>query len=548
MKVVDRARSDHDDALTAGRSGRLRLAVVGCGPRGMQCLEALSRRLDDDQLSRLQVTVYEPAETLGAGSVYDPCQSQCLRMNFATQHIDFWKSTRDQQTSRATSLLGWLATRYPDLAQTNQYIPRAVLGEYLRDCFAEVRERFIGSSEWAVQPEHVFSIVREQTEFRVNTRSSCLAFDRVVVTTGHEGLRSSATVPANDTIIPALPSNANLSVAAVPAKSRVLVHGFGLTAIDTVLSLTESRGGRFVSDRFLPCYIHSLEEPRRIEIQSRSGRPMLAKPTSAMEPICNSFWDAFRERMLEKLKRHGDLHFREDIWPFITGAAAERLIQSGCPSSQREVQAFFRSWSRGKMDSQSAVQAMLRSYAVAVGERPIDIAFALGDAWRSLYPELVRLISHGGLAAASWNSFATTAREMERIAFGPPAESVGRMLTLMRDGVLTIGTQHEDQSQFDAVINAVIAGPHEHFEHGPLRSLIQSGDVQIDPDSGGVKVDENGTAIGAARGLAVFGRATEGWIVGNDTLTRTLHNHIENWAETVRIAIADLEPIRSTQE
>ncbi|QDT02022.1 hypothetical protein K227x_03930 [Rubripirellula lacrimiformis] len=540
MKVLEKSPIANVPVAPESDHAVLRVAIIGCGPRGLQCLESISRRLTSGQLQRLCVTVFEPSGVPGAGNVYDPSQPRILRMNFATQYIDFWKSSRDSQTSRSRSLIGWLSTHHPQFASSDSFVPRAIVGEYLRTCFAEVANRFEGAHHFEVQRSCVSEIRHDGTQFVVDTDVDSYCFDEVVVTTGHEGLRGSAAARATTIDIPALPAASNLSVPRIPSGSRVLVRGFGLTAIDAVLSLTEGRGGEFIDDGFLPSYIHGSDEPACIDLRSRSGRPMLSKPSAKMEPISDSFWTPFRDRLSSQASQHGKLNFQRQIWPVIVDAAASLLDQSGTPSTARDVCGWYRGWSCYKMDAKTARHAMLQSYSVAMGKRPIDTPFALGDAWRRLYPEMVQLISHGGLERSSRRSFACVAREMERIAFGPPAENIGRLLTLMRERVVTIGNQTTDVSRYDAIINAVIAGPHEFSKNGPLQKLVEAGLVQVDPTCGGVMVDSSGFAAGGAPGLAVFGRATEGWVVGNDTLTRTLHDHIENWADCMVASIKRL--------
>jgi diaminopimelate decarboxylase len=67
--------------------------------------------------------------------------------------------------------------------------------------------------------------------------------------------------------------------------------------------------------------------------------------------------------------------------------------------------------------------------------------------------------------------------------------------------------------------------------------LIAAGVVQTEKMTGAVRVNRAGGVGPVASGLSVFGRATEGWVVGNDTLSRTLHQQIENWAETIAVEL-----------
>ncbi len=524
----------------------LQIAIVGCGPRGLQCLEAITRHLSPHQLGRVRLTVFEPSSYPGAGAVYDPTQSPVLRMNFATQQIDFWKLTSCDQTDRAASLIGWLRQRYPQHSQSHRYIPRAIVGEYLSECYERIALRLRAAESFELVAAAVEQIVPSSNRWQIRTDDRTSVHDVVVLTTGHEGLRPAVETGRGENVhfAYATASQAALSERNLPAGSRVLIRGFALTAIDATLTLTEGRGGRFLSDfrrgkELLPPYVSSGKEPSRIDIRSRSGRPALAKPSEFVEPISDTFWDRSREDLRRLLTKRGSLDFINDVWPAITKAAADLVSRSGRPTTSRQVDDWFRGWSRYKMDAASAKRAMLTSLAVSTGRRPKDVAFALGETWRRLYHPMVTLLSHGGLAEQHWASFDNVSREMERIAFGPPAESVARMLRLAREGIVSFGLttgahdDRNDHNQYDHVVDAIMAAPHQPASDGPIAGLIQNKHVQLHDPTGAIRVDGSGQASGPHSGLYVFGRATEGWVIGNDTLSRTLHQHIECWAQSV---------------
>jgi diaminopimelate decarboxylase len=186
---------------------------------------------------------------------------------------------------------------------------------------------------------------------------------------------------------------------------------------------------------------------------------------------------------------------------------------------------------------------MQSSYRVATGQAPPDMAWALGEAWRRSYKALVDCVSHGGLGASGWPAFARIAREMERIASGPPAVNMGYMLALHDSGFLDLGhvshvshAAHPSPSDWPRTveirIDATIPPPFEADGRGPIDGLLTAGCLERGP-GGGLVVDRAGQALVAGRivpGLSVLGRPTEGCVLGNDTLNRTLHRHPIDWA------------------
>src|SRR5699024_11469640 len=81
------------------------------------------------------------------------------------------------------------------------------------------------------------------------------------------------------------------------------------------------------------------------------------------------------------------------------------------------------------------------------------------------------------------------------------------------------------------VIDAVIPSP--GVVPGTLIShLVEQGCAHIRPGTRGLDVDPDGTVVGQQH-LAAVGRMTEDVVLGNDTLSRTLHRVIPRWAQRV---------------
>ena len=85
-----------DDRRTARRRGgppqpaSVRVAIVGCGPKGLFALERLLAHAAAANGEELVIDVFEPHPAPGAGPVYDPDQPEFLRMNFSAAMIDMW--------------------------------------------------------------------------------------------------------------------------------------------------------------------------------------------------------------------------------------------------------------------------------------------------------------------------------------------------------------------------------------------------------------------------------------------------------------------------
>ncbi|WP_372721552.1 FAD/NAD(P)-binding protein [Novipirellula sp.] len=548
-----------------------RLAIVGCGPRGMYCLERLTHAIEQQKLSGpVQIDIYEPAAYPGAGMVYDPRQPEHLRMNFTSRQIDTrHPDQRNHPVSShnviSMSFLEWAKRNRPQWSEPEGYAPRAVVGEYLHDCFQQVLKRLRPLATVNLYPTKVVDIEHADNRWILSTAEDDTAYDEVVLAVGHEGWRSAESYRIGDVIadIPCVfPTETRLSADAVPADSVVAVRGFGLTWIDAALSLTEGRGGKFTEIDGRWSYQRSGREPKAIVPFSRSGRPMLPKSADIHQPQLAPIWNRYTKQLrilasTAKLTRTSEdenekPNFRSDAWPIIINAATDALHKLRPEVERFNVRQWFRDWSRWRVVDKEVIAQLRHSYDVATGRKPVDEAWALGLAWRQLYPALVELVSQGGLAAESVDGFQRIATEMERIAFGPPAENIGRILAIYDAGLIDLrfladGTPNRDADgcktlqcghraiEVDRIIDATIPGPHQNEQGGILDRL--SSDAFVHHNNTGLCVNDSGRLVQRNRkallGIAVFGRVTEGSVLGNDTLSRTLHTHLDRWTESL---------------
>ncbi|EMI18369.1 hypothetical protein RMSM_04700 [Rhodopirellula maiorica SM1] len=548
-----------------------RLAIVGCGPRGMYCLERLAHAIEQRKLSGpIQIDIYEPAAYPGAGVVYDPRQPAHLRMNFANHQIDArHPDQRNHPVSShnliSMSFLEWTKRNRPQWSEPEGYAPRAIVGEYLHDCFQQILKRLRTQATVKLHPAKVVDVEYADDCWILSTAEDDATYDEVVLAVGHEGWRSAESYRIGDMIadIPCVfPTETRLSTDAVPAESVVAIRGFGLTWIDAALSLTEGRGGQFTERDGRWTYQCSGREPKGIVPFSRSGRPMLPKATDIHEERLAPIWNRYRKQLrilasTAKLTRTSDdegdkPHFRGDAWPIIINAATDALHKLRPDVERFNVRQWFRDWSRWRVVDKEVIAQLRHSYDVATGRKPVDEAWALGLAWRQLYPALVELVSQGGLASESVEGFQRIATEMERISFGPPAENIGRILAIYDAGLLDLrfladATPIRDVDgrktlqcghrvmEVDRIVDATIPGPHQNEQGGILDRLAS--DAFVHHNSTGLCVNDSGRLVqrngNALPGIAVFGRVTEGSVLGNDTLSRTLHTHLDRWTQSL---------------
>ena len=297
-----------------------------------------------------------------------------------------------------------------------------------------------------------------------------------------------------------------------------------------MLALTEGRGGVFTLSATGYNYASSGKEPRRIAPFSRSGRPMRAKVEAALftQPQDDAFWDE-RRAELSHILRTPKATFTHHIWPAFLSCADQVL---GNPSGTSAD--FFTHRTKTTFTPDEIRQDLRIGYDIAMGRRAQDSAWALAEVWRRCYPQLINWISHRELTTDDAHHFRQIAAEMERLAFGPPAQNIGKLITLEQAGIVSFDHM-SGEAAADVTINATIPPAGGAELAAPLDGILRDGHLSIGT-MGGVRVDKHAHALtrdGTVKGLSVIGRATEGCVLGNDTLSRSLHDLPENWAAAI---------------
>ncbi|MGA7396436.1 MAG: FAD/NAD(P)-binding protein [Solirubrobacterales bacterium] len=503
-----------------------RIAIVGFGPRGLGALERLIAHQRIPDSAPIEVTVFEPGPIPGAGSAYCPDQPSFLLMNFPAGKIDFrWNEDGPPSAFDGGSFMEW-AGADPDRADS-WYPPRSLVGSYLSAAASEL----LGSSPFPVTlvPEAVVGMKQESGGWLVRSKSGSSRFDEVLLTTGHAPTGSGSTGHSDRAV----------------AGAEVNIRGFGLTAIDLVLELTEGRGGSFgtaADGSFI--YRRSDSGPSGITPHSRYGRPMLVKPEQNRSPIPQEILAAViaesRERVLE-LPPGGGIG---QLGKVLSGLSADLL---SLDSAREAAGAWIDAASTGQLEPDPDPGATINeSLRIASGETSPNLKWALGLAWRSIYPAIVKRYSHGGLRKSDHAPFRNLASEMERLAFGPPPVNAVKLLALADAGILDLSRLGDSGSDGSGIkLDAVSSPPGLNLHQEPLADLVAAGAIRKPPGARGIEVTRSARCVGAngetTCGLAACGRLTEDWVIGNDTLDRRLHPEINRWAETVCSAI-QVEP------
>jgi uncharacterized NAD(P)/FAD-binding protein YdhS len=539
----------------------LRVAIVGLGPKGMFALERLldhAARAGGDVV--IDVDAFEPHPVAGAGPIYDPGQPPYLRMNFAAEQIDIWgRGSTLVPLAEQQSFVSW-SRAAAQACEPGSYPARADVGRYLASGLATMLRHAPPYVDVSVHAARVRALCRASGSGSGSGSGWTVAgaaetrYDEVLIATGHERSWDGALSVGWDGPAAVFPVEVELSRARVPPGATVAARGFALTFIDAALALTEGRGGRFEARdhpyrlRYLPCG----DEVGSILPFSRTGRPLLAKPP----PLAASHAEIARRGRERVSGLEGTVDLRRDLLPVLAATASASLLAgAGAACEPARLRAWLAGAAAGRPlpHGRGPADELDRSLAVGAGLVAPDLPWALGHAWRALYPALVAQLGHGRLTPSDWAAFRRLAGEMERIAFGPSPINAAKLLALVdagyvdlshvaggrlaRDGRRMALRSASGGDPIDVVVDAVLPGPGWGGRGGLLGDLIADGHVHVPAGRRGLDVDADGSCRGrdgsVTTGLAAIGRPTEDSVIGNDTLNPRLHDVADRWAGRV---------------
>ncbi len=323
----------------------IRAAIIGAGPRGTSVLERLlahsaAHRANSGGALRLHIDIVDPYPA-GPGHVWQPQQSRLFLMN--TQ--SFYPTLIPEDPSLPAPLAGtsfdkWRARQQRDplpsltaderaelaVLQSNDFPSRALYGRYLRATLADLLDnapdgvtvQFHETSALSVRPagDGTFDVGLATGE-TLRTGSVVLALGHIPSRLNPEQreLQGAAEQLGLQYLPPAAPADVDWS--RIPAGEPVLVRGMGLNFFDTMVQLTEGRGGKFVSGGGRLEYEPSGQEPLIIAA-SRRGTPYRAKAALDGYYPASVTLRYLTEAALERFRRAGIRPgFDHDLWPLL---------------------------------------------------------------------------------------------------------------------------------------------------------------------------------------------------------------------------------------
>lgn len=501
------------------------VAVVGGGPRALFALERLASWVATGRGRVRRVDVYSGTGQLGTSEHYAPSLPEYARLNVLSSAVDVWEvgptAAPWPAGAQRASLDQWRRST-GETGDLDPFPPRRMAGAYLSWAASVVLDLLTRVGvEVRVQHRMVSAIERSGDRWRLDPGSG---YDEVLLASGHDAewpgaLKAPGVFP--------LSSLGSL----VPVGAPVILRGAALTAIDAALAFTEGRGGSFADMGGGLRYCRAGDESV-VTMVSRTGRLMAPKTP----PGLLSAWGVGAHLVEEPARQIGCTDM-----PSLLADAVERISWVvGGPDrvSTDDVSEILFS------DREEPLEGLRRGVAMASGVATPDARWALGQAWRLLYPALVAAQRQRGgeTPVLGWEDYSLWSAELERLSFGPPLVNARKLLALAEGGLLDVVAGDAEavaEARGATVLDAVIAPPGVPDGGGApmVRNLMREGVISRSFQGRGIRVAADASCLDVdglrVPGLAAVGRITEDVVMGNDTLTRTMHPQLDAWARRV---------------
>lgn len=479
-----------------------RIAIIGGGPKGTYGFERLAAQFNASPIERpVEIHIFNRTPHFGSGEIYRHDQPDYLLINFSIGNIDMWLDEAPAAVvPEPLSLFQWLkrelwSSRSFD---ANAYAPRATVGQYLTAGFEAIRAHLPPNVSLSTIVGEVVDIYTRDEGYYLSlatadgqTRHLPDCYDSILLATGHprpartnttHRLRQFASNLSHPGGYVPFVYPVERALGPIAAGSTVAIKGMGLTFVDTVLALSEGRGGRFerTGDKGSLTYIPSGNEPAKMIPFSRSGLPMLPRGPAFGPPKRRLKF--FTPQRIQRIRTEigGEaLDFELHLLPLIEAemiaAYYEILFRNHgaglvTDSAQDEFEAiealavqvddFHR---RNPEEPRFTIASFLDPLEKSPGESPHSHHKAvlgylcrgifearLGEeaspwmaaaaVWRYATPLFGEIFAFGGLTSDSQRHFEEHyCSPLSRVTFGPPIESMEKVEALARQGFIDFG-------------------------------------------------------------------------------------------------------------
>ncbi|MGO4911041.1 FAD/NAD(P)-binding protein [Leeuwenhoekiella sp. W20_SRS_FM14] len=564
------------------------IGIVGFGPKGFYGFERLIATLHEQpEIPEITIHLFNESEAFATGWVYDVRQPDYLLMNYPNQYISLKPFTNPAPILPICTFTEWRSkqTDNSEAFENTQIAPRKEVGLYLNYFFDELCR--LSDSRITIKKHitKVENIEEKDSRFLLRTNGSPInniLFDALLITTGHSPAISSKlqSAKADESTIPFVyPFTEKLKH--IRSQSTVAIKGIGLTAIDTILGLTEGRSGYFKQTNANQLtYFKSGLEPQTIFPFSRSGVPIIPRGEQTTRLKQTSF---YLKEFVEKSKSNKhQFDFESEVLPIIKQDIVAAFYHSLFELNNFKFDAAIKYTQLeqvienfhilhpelGKFTAEALLNPQLNSdkgqhlaaknyweFWIRENQKENSPFVAAAAAWRFLSEDFNYLYSRNRLTKASKTAFQQAYFGLfNRVSYGPPVSNIAKMIALADAGILDFSFS-QSPSVDRMTKNATLSIPNKKIDIQHLvdarlpRGFSSNSSVIFNSNTStnlfsfekksdnynelkctpeGYPIDSSGAAI---KSIVLYGTPTEETLFDNDTLSRKHNDTATQWAK-----------------
>ena len=569
-----------------------RIAIIGCGPRGLHSLECLIRSLSPKRDHNIHITIYDNQKELGSGQVWKTDQVDSNWLNISDRALSDLKGRPETnfksfKVPGFPSFIEWMEKHHDHVVsdQVDQFPPRKVMGSYLHERFNSIATLLIKHEILEIKTRKVTHLSFEDPYFVIkDLHNTSHQYDECLLAIGHQPTEDDDQIKSwkkhckegSGKLFDNPYEYEKEVLDKLTATDNVALRGFGLAMIDLTRILTVEKGATFkkiIDSDFLK-YIPSDASVKKIVPFSLNGLPVVPKPLG--KEVDQYFTPddsqiaSFKLKLnqaLENANTITDLNFLHNAFLDVALPLYEKHTSVNSSMDSVTIDIIAKRWLRDmsyKHDlildtSLNCKQYMIATAQMALGKTTVSLDYTIGQVWRHLQPAMYELFSHCDLNDLIMEDLIKLDESTKRYSYGPPVESILQLIALEDAGVLDLSyianptidcdlkgwnIENNQQTQHvDVMINTVLDPPRlVDIESGLIIDLLNNNLLKPVTSDLGVSTNQDGTVQLDTENkmihLTMLGRNCKGSVMGVDAILECFGKRIEDWAHGVTNRIA----------
>jgi len=575
----------NENQLSIGDSDAIYIVVIGGGPKGFYAIERFISKTAQNHIDNnrsIHIHWYNHNKDFASGPNFHPNIPPYLIMNDCIAEINCWEENDNSILTGKLTLLDWMIKNksVEEVPQQADYCSRELFGLYLMEALKitlENKPDFITIS--LISADIIdLDLVNDSIQLTSSKQKIPFLYESAILCTGHYHSNNVEEDFLNQMYLYKIfylpnPYSTEL-LDEIPSQANVAVNGVGLTFMDTVLQLTEGRGGIFYKQDQEYKYLPSGYEPIIYPFAKRN-LPQLPR---------NTFWKGNKyclklmtDDWVNLLKnRQEPLNFERDILPTYnleTQLAFYTYVNSTKEFTDSEILDFIDSFDASKLFSINALidpmtfsQVQMETnynefiidlsiYTLKLSDQgelksPISAALA---ALREGFYKITELFASNDFDEESHELFEKHWLEfIYHSAFGPSRDSMDKLFCLIREGYVkfyyseepslivgrdTISIKNDFvEKEFKYFINAKDAEENFQIQTNKLfQNMYKKGLLQEIKNgkykNGKIAVNIDGSLINNFKNIIIYlyGIPANGKYLQYNHLSRSHYNFSNNW-------------------